>query len=372
MLSVFDDYPIHQTPAPIRDPSTSDPNAYDRYWFNGTTGDGGVYFAIALGRYPNRFVLDGGFTVALGGQQRSFFGSRRSPDDPAELTVGPFAIDVVEPMRVLRVTLGPNDTGLECDLTWSSRSAAIEEDRMTVRREGIVAIDLTRFTQFGRWSGWIDVDGERVDLEEASTFGTRDRSWGIRPVGEPSRGRPGTATNVFWNWLPLQFGDVAVHAWRYDATDGSTTQAQALIAPTYGSSGEIPVNVTDAQHFRRWTHAFTFDPGSRAINGGSVTLHDPGGDVRIDIVERLASAYPLGLGYSHSEWGHGMWKGELAIGRDGWSLSDVDLHDRRFMLMHHVCRLRMGEREGIGIVEQSYTGPYAPYGFVGDTGVEEP
>jgi hypothetical protein len=41
------------------------------------------------------------------------------------------------------------------------------------------------------------------------------------------------------------------------------------------------------------------------------------------------------------------------------------------MLMHHVCRLRMGEREGIGIVEQSYTGPYAPYGFVGDTGVEE-
>jgi hypothetical protein len=94
--------------------------------------------------------------------------------------------------------------------------------------------------------------------------------------------------------------------------------------------------------------------------------------VRIDIVERLASAYPLGLGYSHPEWGHGMWKGDLAIGRDGWALAEVDLSDRRFMLMHHVCRLRMGDQEGIGIVEQSYTGPYAPYGFVGDTGVVGP
>jgi hypothetical protein len=31
----------------------------------------------------------------------------------------------------------------------------------------------------------------------------------------------------------------------------------------------------------------------------------------------------------------------------------------------------MGDQEGIGIVEQSYTGPYAPYGFVGATGVDE-
>jgi hypothetical protein len=369
MLSVFDDYPIHQTPAPIREPATSDRNAYDRYWFNGMSGDGDVYFAIALGRYPNRFVLDGGLTVATGGEQRSCFVSRLAPPDPADLTIGPFRLDVLRPMRELRLTVVPNESGLSCDLRWSSRSSAIEEDRMTVRREGMTAIDLTRFTQFGRWSGWIEIDGRRIDLHEASTFGTRDRSWGVRPLGEPARGRPGTATNVFWNWLPLQFDDCAVHAWRYDASDGATAQSQALIAPTYPTADASPVNVEDARHFRRWSHDFTFVPGTRAISGGSITLHGRDEDIRIEIVERLATAYPLGLGYSHDEWGHGVWKGDLAVGRDGWLLADVDLQDVRFMLMHHVCRLRMGERIGIGVVEQSYTGPYEPYGFVGTTGV---
>jgi hypothetical protein len=371
MLSAFDDFPIHQTPEPIRVPATSDRNAYDRYWFNGMMADGSLYFAIALGRYPNRFVLDGGLTVGLGGEQRSCFVSRLAPTDPAELTIGPFALEVVRPMRELRVTLAPNDTGLSCDLRWTSRSAAIEEDRMTVRRDGMVAIDLTRFTQFGRWSGWISVDGERVEVREQDTFGTRDRSWGVRPSGEPAVGRPGTATNVFWNWLPLQFNDCAVHAWRYDAADGSTAQAQALVAPTYPSADDVPVNVVGARRFRRWTHDFEFVPGTRAIVGGRITLHNPGEDVPIEIVERLTTAYPLGLGYGHQDWGHGMWKGELAIGRDGWTLDDVDLTDVRYMLMHHVCRVRMGDRVGIGVVEQSYTGPYEPYGFVGLTGVRD-
>jgi hypothetical protein len=105
MLSAFDDFPIHQTPEPIRVPATSDRNAYDRYWFNGMMADGSLYFAIALGRYPNRFVLDGGLTVGLGGEQRSCFVSRLAPTDPAELTIGPFALEVVRPMRELRVAL---------------------------------------------------------------------------------------------------------------------------------------------------------------------------------------------------------------------------------------------------------------------------
>ena len=35
MLSKFDDYPIHQTSQPLRQPATADRHAYDRYWFNG-------------------------------------------------------------------------------------------------------------------------------------------------------------------------------------------------------------------------------------------------------------------------------------------------------------------------------------------------
>ena len=47
MLSIFDEYCIHPTPEPIRQPATSDRNAYDRWWFSGFRADGTLYFAAA-------------------------------------------------------------------------------------------------------------------------------------------------------------------------------------------------------------------------------------------------------------------------------------------------------------------------------------
>ena len=49
------------------------PNAYDRFWFNGYTEE--FYFAVALGLYPNRGVIDGAFSVVHGDEQFSVFAS---------------------------------------------------------------------------------------------------------------------------------------------------------------------------------------------------------------------------------------------------------------------------------------------------------
>ena len=46
MLTLFDDYPIHQTPDPINTPAAADKDVYERYWFNGYTSDGGLFFGI--------------------------------------------------------------------------------------------------------------------------------------------------------------------------------------------------------------------------------------------------------------------------------------------------------------------------------------
>ena len=35
MLTPFDDFPIHQTPEPIAQTVSADPNHYDRYFFDG-------------------------------------------------------------------------------------------------------------------------------------------------------------------------------------------------------------------------------------------------------------------------------------------------------------------------------------------------
>ena len=79
MLIAGDDYPIHQTPDPLARPATSDPNHYDRYFFNGATADGSLVFGVALGLYPNRQVIDGAFSVVVDGEQVSVHASARCP-----------------------------------------------------------------------------------------------------------------------------------------------------------------------------------------------------------------------------------------------------------------------------------------------------
>ena len=50
MLTPYDDYPIHQTADPVAHPSSADPNHYDRYFFNGFSRDGSLFFAAAMGQ----------------------------------------------------------------------------------------------------------------------------------------------------------------------------------------------------------------------------------------------------------------------------------------------------------------------------------
>ena len=99
MLSKFDDYPIHQTSQPIAQTATGDRNAYDRYWFNGYQDDGEFYFGIGAALYPNLGILDCGLSIVRDGEQHAFHASRRAPQEPTDLRIGPFEIDVLEPMR---------------------------------------------------------------------------------------------------------------------------------------------------------------------------------------------------------------------------------------------------------------------------------
>ena len=46
MLTLFDDYPIHQTPDPINTPASSDRDVYERYWFNGYAKTGDMFFGV--------------------------------------------------------------------------------------------------------------------------------------------------------------------------------------------------------------------------------------------------------------------------------------------------------------------------------------
>src|SRR3546814_1529492 len=62
------------------------------------------------------------------------------------------------------------------------------------------------------WSSDVCSPDRESTVDPGAFLGSRDRSWGIRGVGEPEGGAPGTALpQFFWLWAPLNFEDGASH-----------------------------------------------------------------------------------------------------------------------------------------------------------------
>lgn len=366
MITSFDDYCIHQTAEPIAAPSQSDRNFYDRYWFNGFDAAGEFLFEIGFGLYPNRRVMDGHFSVSRGGKQTAFHASRRAPGDRRETEIGPLRLEIVEPMRQVRVSLAPNEHNIECELLFTASSAPHEEPRNVMHDDGHLIMNNSRFTQMGSWSGYFTIDGDRVEVNQV--YGTRDKSWGVRPVGEPQGGAPGLMNNepgVYWVWCPLNFGDVCTQFGTFEDRDGNPTQVSADMAPLYSDPADIPaledpgiIAMTDVAHKLQWRK------GTRLAKAAEFHFADKNGN-RYDIeVENAGPVfYMLGVGYNHSEWGHAYWKGELETGREDWDLSAINPLDFQYLHTHQVVRGKMGDKVGMGTLESIVIGRHDPSGF---------
>ena len=366
MLNKLDDFPIHQTPEPIAYPATSDRNVYDRTWFNGYASDGSYYFGVGMAVYPHRGVLDCAFSVVRpDGRQHCFYGSRRAPTERTEMQVGPFRIEVIEPMKRARVVLEDNDSGISCDLTFSARTAAIQEARQTLWRGARRGMDATRFDQFGRWSGLVrDPDGE-IKVEEAVCHGTKDRSWGVRGVGEPETGgAPQSRGGAFFLWAPLFWEDHITHAIFFDGQSGEALVREGIVAPLYASEAEVP-GVEDGLDQRMATarHRVRYHPGTRLARSAEIDLIDHDGGVRTIALDPILKFQMKGLGYGHPEWGQGMWKGELATGHESFDPRQLNPLEPWNLHTQQVVRASDGTRHGIGVLEQVCIGPYAPGGF---------
>jgi len=353
MLTKFDDYAIHQTPEPIAHPASSDRNVYDRYWFNGYADDGEYYFAIGMGLYPNRGIIDCGFSVVRDGEQHAFHASKRATGEPAETAVGPFRIEVVEPMMVSRVVLDPNETGIECNLTFTARTACVEGGRQTLRQGVRPMLDSTRFAQFGRWRGTVRYNGKTVAVDETRVFGTKDRSWGLRPVGEPETGGAPARRipQVFFLWAPVHWEDHCTHFGVFEDETGHRLHSDGAIVPAHRSPDEIP-GVMDPE--------IRYVPGTRRAQSARISLIERSGERHDVELEPLICFRMKGIGYMHPEWGHGRWKGEMAIGGESWRTADLNELALENIHIQQVMRARSEGRQGLGVLEQICLGPHAP------------
>lgn len=367
MISSFDDYPIHQIAQPVNHPGTSDRNFYDRYWFNGFDLESRIAFEFGLGLYPNRRVMDAHFSVVLDGRQHSVHASRRAPVERADLTVGPLRIQIVRPMREVRVHLSDNEHRVACDLTFRARTAPTQEPRNIMYDDLRLIMETCRFTQLGTWEGFFAVPGARVAIAPARTLGARDRSWGVRPVGEPEVGAPGRLTTdpaVYWVWAPVDFGDVCTQFRCFEDRDGNPTELSAAIVPAYAAMDDIPEGA-DAGHQEMASarHRVEWLRGTRWPQRAEIELVARGGKTHHITLEPRLRFHMLGLGYQHPQWGHGFWKGELASAYEMWDVEEIDPLDFKHVHVHHICDARMGDREGVGTLETLVFGRHAPSGF---------
>jgi len=361
VLTSYDDFPIHQAGVPIAHTATSDINHYDRYFFNGYTGDGSLYFALAMGLYPNRHVVDAAFSVVRNGDQASVFASARAPKDRLDaMTVGPIRVEVVEPLRALRLHVDAAEQGLQAELTFTANSEAVEEPHFSHHAGVRVVFDYTRLTQFGSWSGWLERDGERIAVTPASVLGSRDRSWGVRPVGEPApTGAPVMMPQFFWLWAPVNFPEFATHFDVNEYGDGRRWHEVGAIVRR-GAAPDL---------MRAVDYRITWRPGTRWAASFEYELTSWNGQVATIGLEPIFEFHMSGIGYGHPEWNHGSWRGELVIGGERRALPVADPLARETIHVQTLCRAHYRDSDGVtaegtGILEQLCVGEH-PSGITG-------
>jgi len=360
VLSKADDFPIHQTPEPIAYAGT-DRNFYDRYFFNGYNPDGSGFFAVAFGTYPHLNVVDAHVSVIRNDVEHCVHASRILNMERFDLEVGPIRIEVVEPLKRLKLTLKPTD-GLAAEFNFDGRALPIEEPRFIRRNGPRTFMDYTRLTQNGRYTGWIEIDGKREALA-AGCVGTRDRSWGVRPIGAPdSQPTPNSAPpGFFWQWTPLNFADRSVFFHFTADSSGVPWNTRAVIAPDGASVAEL-------QEIEHADMAVVLQEGTRHAKGATLTIPLPNQpDVRIAFTP-VQTFLMRGIGYTHPKWGHGRLHGALEVEREDIGLKDLNLASMENLHIQALSKLKLSQegradQDGMGVFEQLCFGPYPPLGL---------
>ncbi len=352
VLTRGDEFPLHQAPEPIAYSGT-DRNFYDRYFFNGYAPDGSGFFALAFGIYPHLDIADAHLSFIRGSTQYCLHASCELGMERLELRVGPIAIEVIEPLHQLRVTIDETN-GIAGEFTFTGRAFPIEEPRFTHRIGPRALLDYTRMTQNGRYQGWLEVDGVREEMA-SGTCGTRDRSWGVRPIGardpQPTPGNP--IPSFFWQWTPINFEHGSLFFHVNADVEGKAWNRRAA----WAADGAAIDELVEGDGLL----SFSMQDGTRWPAGGSLAVDALGAPASLEF-EPIGRFQMKGLGYTHPTWGHGHHRGPLDVEREDIDLAAIDATAMENRHVQMLCKVT-GDAEGMGVFEQLAVGPYAPLGL---------
>jgi hypothetical protein len=364
-LSRLDEFLAHQTPDTFDHVATSDRNFYDRYYFNMHASSDELFVIMGLGQYPNLGVTDAFITVSIGDEQHTVRASRELGSDRLDTTVGPLQVEVLEGLRRLRIRCDENEWGVQADLVFTGTVEALEEPRTFVRRYGRVIQDVTRYAQVGTWEGTLRAAGRSFDVTPDVWKGARDRSWGVRPVGEPEH--PGIRARqqqdgygFRHDWLPMQFDDFMLKVQVDQDADGNRLVEEA--ARVWNLGHDRPV-----EHLGRPEIDIEYRSGTREMQRATVRTTDPDGKPIVVTNTPLRTLYlAAGSGYvNDGTWGHGVYQGPLEVEGVVHDLRDPEVRRRYAILNETLCRFELATGEvGYGMHENLLAGIHRPTGFL--------
>tara|TARA_Y100000590_G_scaffold65422_2_gene70666 strand:- start:2153 stop:3307 length:1155 start_codon:yes stop_codon:yes gene_type:complete len=356
-VSSWDDYPVHQSAHFISHPATSDRNFYDRYYFNLHSCSNELFAIFGLGQYPNLGVTDA-FIDVRHKEKQHIVRSSTELLDRSEIKVGPISIEVIEPLEKLRVRCEPSDHSVSMDVIWEASMRAHAEPNQYIRNKGRVVFDTQRFAQNGRWTGEITVDGQRYEVSSDTWWGARDRSWGIRPVGEPEGDGIRQGTNVMsgmWNYFPMQFEDHSILYMCHEQEDGTRLLEEAV--RIWHDSNE-----TEWLGRPEWEHEMI--SGTRLLERSKISFNEaPGSSFEIECESLLPNWVSIGTGYGiDSDWRHGMHQGKDVV--QGLILDVDEIKGlAQYGIVDHVGRFSYEGNVGYGLYEHGFFGPFMPMGL---------
>ncbi|HJP41230.1 MAG TPA: hypothetical protein QGF35_05940, partial [Dehalococcoidia bacterium] len=250
--------------------------------------------------------------VSVDGRQYTarFSSPWRSNPDTA---VGPLSYRFVEPLKKVHLALDPNDSDLTFDFDWIGVGDCYLEPHHTAWSRGRKTTDQSRYNQSGTANGWIELDGQRWDLNETEWAGSRDHSWGLYanrppllpdlkwlPPPEAPAVRQGMRWAAWWG-----AGEVSGFFSVHESEDGRQIQMNDVFGTPL--EGGIDYGFDGPQKkLAAARHELEFRPGTRILSKG--TWHftdDSGGEWKQVYVPASPGWNPVTIGYGAGSWKDG-------------------------------------------------------------------